>query len=96
MMSENPSKIGYEIIQTIGVLSESGTWKKELNIVQWGDNIAKYDIRTWNFRPAKKDKKGQTCAEIVEYTLFKMVADEHGSHGEEVDEGCLRIEWTNN
>ena len=54
-----------------------------------------YDIRTWNFRPAKKDKKGQTCAEIVEYTLFKMVADEHWSHGKEVDEGCLRIEWKN-
>ena len=46
-----------------------------------------YDIRTWNF---------QTCAEMVEYTLFKMVDDEHGSHGEEVDEGRLRIEWKNN
>ena len=55
-----------------------------------------YDIRTWNFRPAKKDKNGQTCAEMVEYTLFKMVDDEHGFHGEEVDEGRLRIEWKNN
>ena len=55
-----------------------------------------YDIRTWNFRPAKKDKKGQTCAEMVEYTLFKMVADKLGSHGEEVDEGYLMIEWKNN
>lgn len=56
MMSENPSKIGYEIIQTIGVLSESGIWKKELNIVQWGDNIAKYDIRTWNADHTKAGK----------------------------------------
>ena len=56
MMSENPSKIGYEIIQTIGVLSESGTWKKELNIVQWGDNIAKYDIRAWNADHTKAGK----------------------------------------
>ena len=55
-----------------------------------------YDIRTWNFRPAKNDKNGQTCAEMVEYTLFKMVSDEHGSHGEEVDEGRLMIAWKNN
>ena len=55
-----------------------------------------FDIRTWNFRPSKKDENGQTCAEMVEYTLFKMVADELGSYGEEVDEGYLRIEWENN
>lgn len=47
-MNETSSKITYSIVQTIGTLSESGTWKKELNIVQWGDNIAKYDIRAWN------------------------------------------------
>lgn len=54
-----------------------------------------YDIRTWNFCPVKKDENGQTCAEMVEYTLFKIVVDKLGSHGEEVDEGCLRIEWKN-
>ena len=55
-----------------------------------------FDIRTWNFRPSKKDENGQTCAEMVEYTLFKMFSDELGSYGEEVDEGYLRIEWENN
>lgn len=36
------------IIENLGVLSENGSWKKEFNIVQWGDSIAKYDIRSWN------------------------------------------------
>ena len=48
------------------------------------------------FIQQKKDENGQTCAEMVEYTLFKMVADKLGSHGEEVDEGYLMIEWKNN
>ena len=75
------------------VIIEDIEFSKRVFLVVDGEE---YDIRTWNFRPAKKDKNGQTCAEIVEYTLFKMVADEHGSHGEEVDEGRLRIEWKNN
>ena len=41
-------EITSEIVETLGVLSESGTWKKEVNIVQWGESIAKYDIRSWN------------------------------------------------
>lgn len=55
-----------------------------------------YDIRTWNFRPAKKDKSGEVCAEMVEYTLFKMIMENNGNgHGEIVDEGLLKIEWEN-
>ena len=55
-----------------------------------------YDIRTWNFHPVDKDKNGKTCAEIVDYTLFKMVMDNNGNgHGEEVGEGRLNIEWKN-
>ena len=75
------------------VIIEDIEFNKRVFLVVDGEE---YDIRTWNFRPTKKDKNGQTCAEMVEYTLFKMVADEHGSHGEEVDEGRLRIEWKNN
>lgn len=47
-MDDKQSKVTFEIVQGLGTLSESGTWRKELNIVQWGDNIAKYDIRAWN------------------------------------------------
>ena len=42
-------------------------------------------------------KNGETCAEMVDYTLFKMIMDRDGNgHGEEVCEGRLRIEWNNN
>lgn len=55
-----------------------------------------YDIRTWNFEPVNHDTNGDTCAENVRYTLFKMVSNGDGSgHGEEVDERTLRIEWKN-
>ena len=55
-----------------------------------------YDIRTWNFHPVSADENGETCAEIVDYTLFKMVMDNNGGgHGEEANEGRLRIEWEN-
>lgn len=55
-----------------------------------------YNIRTWSFHSVEDDENGQTCAEAVVYSLFKMVSDDKGSHEEEIDEGCLRIEWKNN
>ena len=40
--------IKYEIIKTIGVLSESPKgWKKELNLISWNDGTPKFDIRDW-------------------------------------------------
>ena len=45
-----------EVVEELATLSESGTWKKQLNIVQWGDNIAKYDIRSWNQDHTKSGK----------------------------------------
>ena len=54
-----------------------------------------YDIRTWNFHSVQKDDKNHTCAEKVDYTLFRIVADDTGSHGEEICNGYLRIAWKN-
>lgn len=54
-----------------------------------------YSIRTWNFRPVKKDDDGKTCAEMVEYTLYEMVRDNAGSHGANVSAGTIRIDWKN-
>lgn len=40
--------IKYEIIKTIGVLSESAKgWTKELNLISWNGSAPKYDIRDW-------------------------------------------------
>lgn len=40
--------IKYEIVKTIGILSEgSKGWTKELNLISWNDREPKYDIREW-------------------------------------------------
>lgn len=40
--------INYEIIEELGVLSESAKgWKKELNLISWNDAAPKYDLREW-------------------------------------------------
>lgn len=55
-----------------------------------------YNIRTWNFHSVKKDEKDRTCAEMVDYSLYKMIDDGDGSgHGEEICNGSLMIEWKN-
>lgn len=54
-----------------------------------------HDIRTWNYHIVKYDNNGIPCAERVEYTLFKIVSDDDGSHGEVIDEDWTQIEWVN-
>lgn len=40
--------VKFEIQQEIGTISESSKgWKKELNVVSWNGDIAKYDLREW-------------------------------------------------
>ena len=63
----------YEILQEIGVLSESQKgWRKELNLISWNGAAPKYDIRDWS--PAhEKMGKGITLtveeAEILKELL---------------------------
>ncbi|SUY47545.1 bacterial seryl-tRNA synthetase related [Clostridium putrefaciens] len=54
--------IKYEIKETIGTISESSKgWKKELNLISWNGNVAKYDIREWD-PDHKKMGKGITLS----------------------------------
>jgi len=59
-------EFGFEIIQECGVLSE-GTkgWQTELNIVKWGDNEPKYDIRPWSLDHTKMGKGIVLTAEEI-------------------------------
>ncbi len=42
------AELKYEIIETVGVVSESPKgWTKELNLISWNGREAKYDIRDW-------------------------------------------------
>ena len=51
------SETNFEILEHIGVLSESSNgWKKELNIVKWFDHKPSFDIRSWNSDYTKMGK----------------------------------------
>lgn len=57
------SEIEYEIIEQLGVLSESDKgWKKELNLISWNKRDPKYDIRDWSENHEKMGK-GITLSE---------------------------------
>jgi hypothetical protein len=56
-------EIKFEIIKTIGVLSESSKgWTKELNLISWNGREPKYDIRDWDPEHQKMGK-GVTLTE---------------------------------
>lgn len=43
------TELKYEIVETLGVLSENSKgWTKELNLIKWNDNAPKYDLRDWS------------------------------------------------
>ena len=54
-----------------------------------------YMIRTWNFHSVERDKNNDVCAEVVDYTLYEMVKDKTGWHGNEISNGMLMIDWKN-
>lgn len=57
------AEIKYEVIEHIGVLSESTKgWKKELNRISWNGATPKYDIREWAPN-REKVGKGVTLSE---------------------------------
>jgi hypothetical protein len=57
------AEINFEIVKTIGVLSESSKgWTKELNLISWNGRGPKYDIRDWD-PDHEKMGKGVTLSE---------------------------------
>jgi hypothetical protein len=57
-------EIKYEIVETIGKISESAKgWSKELNLISWGGRAAKYDLREWD---PKHEKMGKGVTLTVE------------------------------
>ena len=49
--------IKYDIVEEVGVVSESSTgWTIELNLISWNNREAKYDLRDWAPDHAKMGK----------------------------------------
>ncbi len=63
----------YEIVEEIGVLSESAKgWRKELNRISWNGGAPKYDIRDWAPEHEKMGK-GVTLSEEEMEALKKLL-----------------------
>lgn len=41
-------ELTYNIVKTLLVFPKVGKNHKELNLIEWGNNKAKYDLRAWN------------------------------------------------
>ncbi|MCE7791854.1 YdbC family protein [Salipaludibacillus sp. CUR1] len=66
-------ELKYEIIKTVGVLSESPKgWTKELNLISWNGRDPKYDIRDWA-PDHEKMGKGVTLTEEEVANLKKVI-----------------------
>ncbi|MBR6533973.1 MAG: hypothetical protein IKT65_00220, partial [Clostridia bacterium] len=51
------AELKFEIQKSFGNISEEkGGWAKELNLVSWNGNEAKYDIRSWDDSHEKMGK----------------------------------------
>jgi len=71
--------IKYEIIQTIGILSENTRgWKKELNLISWNGGKPKYDIRDWAPEHEKMGK-GVTLTEEELDALTALIQKQPGA-----------------
>ena len=68
-------ELKYEIINSIGVISENNSWKKELNRISWNGNEPKYDLRDWSDNHEKMGK-GITLTEEELRTLKKIIDEE--------------------
>ena len=67
------SEIKFEIVEQIGVLSESRKgWTKELNKVSWNGGAPKYDLRDWSPEHTKMGK-GITLTEEEVQKLKKLL-----------------------
>ena len=67
-------EIKYEIIEELGVLSESAKgWTKELNLISWNGGVPKYDIRDWAPEHEKMGK-GVTLSEEEAKKLAELLA----------------------
>ena len=60
------NKFSFDILKTIEVLSTNKSgWNRELNIVSWNGNKAKYDLRDWSPDHTKMSKGITLTAEEV-------------------------------
>lgn len=70
------NQYNFEIIKHIGVIdSYPSGWTKEVNLVSWNDNDAKYDIREWSPEHDKMSR-GLTLTKEEVIKLMDILSNE--------------------
>ena len=59
--------LNYNIIQNLAVLPAVGKWHKELNLIEWGNLKARYDLRGWTSDRSEMTKGITLSKEEMEY-----------------------------
>lgn len=68
------SRFTYEIVKPIAVLSDTGKLTTELNVISYGGNEPKYDLRKWRTAPGeRKMQKGITLTRDEMLELRKVL-----------------------
>ena len=66
-------RIDFKILEHLCVFkSDANGWSKELNLVSWGGNKPKLDVREWSPDHAKMSK-GVTFSGVEAETMFKCM-----------------------
>lgn len=79
---KNDTEIKYEIVNEIGVISDDGKWRLELNRISWNGREPKYDLRKW--APGhEKMGKGVTLSDDELIRLADLLAQEKSYLSEE-------------
>lgn len=68
------AEIKYHIVEKIAVLSEKGSWTKEINKVSWNGRDPKFDIRDWNHEEGKM-RKGITLTDDEVRALLEALQE---------------------
>ena len=75
MAKNNNTEITFVITEHIGDISlASSGWKRELNLVSWNGNDARYDIRNWSPDHTKMSRGVTFCPEEMQI-IAKLLKD---------------------
>ena len=62
----------YRIVDTLIVFPKVGKWHKELNLIEWGEHKAKYDLRPWNDDRSEMTKGVTLSREEMELLITEV------------------------
>lgn len=67
--------VRFEIQRRIGKFGTKGNWNRELNVVAWNGNSAKYDIREWD-ETHERMSRGITLTAEEAIALYGLLKEE--------------------